>query len=130
MLFFQLYLHIKALFSTTMIEEMERESDCHESTEVPTNCNSNARFRTFDGTCNNCYNPNWGASNTGFSRLLKASYFDADGLNDPIGYPNQPNAPKVPSPHEVSRDFIKDEVAASSPSSTLTHMLMQFGQFS
>ena len=127
--FIQLYLHIKALFSTTMMEEMDHESDCHEPTEVTTVCDRSARFRTFNGTCNNLRHPNWGASNTGFSRLLPALYFDADGLNDPIGYPNQPNAPKVPSPHTVSRDFIKDEVAASSPSSNLTHILMQFGQF-
>ena len=85
------------------------------------------KYRTFDGTCNNLYSPNAGASDRGFFRILKAKYFDEDGLNDPIGYPNQPNAPSVPSPHKVSRDFIKDEVAALP--SILTHAVMQFGQF-
>ena len=51
-----------------------------------------------------------------------------DGLSDPIGYPNQPNAPLMPSPFQVSNDFIRDEVA-SSADSNLTPALMQFGQF-
>ena len=96
----------------------------------PATCSPNSVFRTFDGTCNNIREPNWGAADTAFVRILRALYYDAEGLNEPIGYPNQPNAPDVPSPFEVSRDFIKDEVAsASSSSSTLTHVVMQFGQF-
>jgi hypothetical protein len=59
---------------------------------------------------------------------LLQKYFDVDGLNDPIGYPNQPNAPEMPSPFKVSKDFIKDEVASSSDQN-LTPAVMQFGQF-
>ncbi|XP_028416113.1 peroxidase mlt-7-like [Dendronephthya gigantea] len=122
----KVYLHINALFSKKMIEEMEEESECKKPTNVK-GCVPYMKYRTFDGTCNNLYYPNAGASDRGFHRILKAKYFDEDGLNDPIGYPNQPNAPSVPSPHQVSRDFIKDEVAASP--SMLTHAVMQFGQF-
>ena len=107
---------------------MDDESNCIEPTVV-TRCDRRPRYRTFNGACNNLRFPNNGASETGFIRILPALYFDEDGINDPIGYPNQPNAPDVPSPHAVSRDFIKDEVAASSSSSTLTHAVMQFGQF-
>ena len=110
------------------MQEMENESNCIEPTVV-TKCDRRARYRTFSGACNNLRFPNIGASERGFIRILPALYFDEDGLNDPIGYPNQPNAPDVPSPHAVSRHFIKDEVAASSSSSTLTHAVMQFGQF-
>ncbi|XP_028416035.1 lactoperoxidase-like [Dendronephthya gigantea] len=122
----KVYLHINALFSKKMIEEMEEESECNEPTNAE-ECVRYMKYRTFDGTCNNLYYHNAGASDRGFHRILKAKYFDEDGLNDPIGYPNQPNAPSVPSPHQVSRDFIKDEVAASP--SMLTHAVMQFGQF-
>jgi hypothetical protein len=57
-------------------------------------------------------------------------YYDVDGLNDPIGYPNQPNAPPIPSPFIVSRDLIRDEIASSnSAARNLTPAVMQFGQF-
>ena len=55
-------------------------------------------------------------------------YYDVDGLNDPIDYPNQPNAPALPSPFKVSKEFIKDEVA-SSVDPKYTPAVMQFGQF-
>ena len=107
---------------------MDEEAECIEP--VIANCSSRkSRFSSIDGTCNNKCRPTEGASDTGFIRLLPALYFDVDGLNDPIGYPNQPNAPLVPSPHSVSRNFIKDEVLASSRQLPLTHLLMQFGQF-
>ena len=123
---------VKDLFSENIFKEIESDAECLEQNVVdPATCSRNSVFRTFDGTCNNLRNPNWGAADTAFIRIRRALYYDVDGLNDPIGYPNQPNAPDVPSPFEVSRDFIKDEVAAasSSTSSTLTHVVMQFGQF-
>jgi hypothetical protein len=57
-------------------------------------------------------------------------YFDVDGLNDPIGFPNQPNAPSIPSPFLTSRELIRlrDEVA-SAAAPNLTPAVMQFGQF-
>ena len=55
-------------------------------------------------------------------------YYDPDGLNDPIGLPGQSDVPNMPSPFEVSRDFIKDEVA-SSADPNLTPAVMQMGQF-
>lgn len=124
----QSYIHIKKLFSVQMMEEMDEEAECIEP--VIANCSSRkSSFSSIDGTCNNKFRPTEGASNTGFTRLLPTVYFDADGLNDPVGYPDQPNAPSVPSPHKVSRNFIKDEVVASSRLSDNSHALMQFGQF-
>jgi hypothetical protein len=48
--------------------------------------------------------------------------------HDPIGYPNQPKAPSIPSPFKISRDLIRDEIASSAARS-LTPAVMQFGQF-
>jgi hypothetical protein len=46
-----------------------------------------------------------------------------------VGFPNQPNPPPLPSPFEVSKDFIKDEVAGTTEDQALTPLMMQFGQF-
>lgn len=123
------FLRVKSVLSEKKMKEMESEAMCRKPTAVdPSSCPVRPVFRTFDGTCNNRKYPNLGASSTAFIRLLPAQYFDVDGLNDPIGFPNQPNAPSVPSPFEISRDFIIDEVASKS-SPTLTHVVMQYGQF-
>nr|XP_050848620.1 peroxidase-like [Vespula vulgaris]XP_050848621.1 peroxidase-like [Vespula vulgaris]XP_050848622.1 peroxidase-like [Vespula vulgaris]XP_050848623.1 peroxidase-like [Vespula vulgaris] len=42
-----------------------------------------SRYRSFDGTCNNLYNPTWGAANTRYGRLLLPNY--ADGIQTPTG---------------------------------------------
>lgn len=55
-------------------------------------------------------------------------YYDDNGLNDPVGFPNQTDPPPLPSPFRVTTDFIKDEVA-SSVDPELTPLMMQFGQF-
>lgn len=91
-------------------------------------CKRRFRSRTFNGECNNMIHRNWGAADTPFYRILPAQYFDADGLNDPIGYPDQPNAHDIPSPFKISRDFIKVE-ETSLLSLGKSHVVMQFGQF-
>lgn len=39
-------------------------------------CNSSAKYRTFNGSCNNLRIPTWGASETPHLRLLNADYSD------------------------------------------------------
>lgn len=39
-------------------------------------CSENAKYRTFNGSCNNLERPTWGAANTPFLRLLNAEYSD------------------------------------------------------
>ena len=95
-----------------------------------TSCEGRTRYRTFNGECNNVnlFRARFGAADTEFLRRLPAKYFDVNGLNDPIGFPNQPNAPAVPSPFEISRQFIKIE-QATNEQPDLTHAVMQIGQF-
>lgn len=60
--------------------------------------------------------------------ILRQKYYDINGLNDPVGFPNQINPPLLPPPFQITTDFIKDEVA-SSVDPELTPLMMQFGQF-
>lgn len=41
------------------------------------------KYRTLDGTCNNLQHPMWGASLTGFKRLLPPIY--ENNFNTPVG---------------------------------------------
>ena len=43
---------------------------------VQVNCDTNYKFRTIDGTCNNIRFPLWGSSNKPFDRLLPPLYGD------------------------------------------------------
>ena len=50
------------------------------------NCSNmcfHSKYRAIDGTCNNLQHPMWGASLTGFRRVLKPVY--ENGFNMPIG---------------------------------------------
>ena len=41
-------------------------------------CNPNDKYRTFNGSCNNLQNPNWGAALTPFYRLMNADFNDGN----------------------------------------------------
>lgn len=45
-------------------------------TSIP--CNPRARYRSFDGSCNNIQQPGWGSVNTALVRLLPAAYQDGE----------------------------------------------------
>ena len=82
-------------------------------------CNRYARFRTFDGTCNNLQRPTDGAAGTAFGRLLPPAY--DDGIDVPRGGQNG-----LPNPRNVSLALFRD---VNRPNTRLTHMAMTFGQF-
>ena len=60
---------------------------------------------------------------------IAAKYYDIDGLSDPIGFPNLPEAPDLPSPHQISEQFFILEKTSEAKSGDFSHMLMQWGQF-
>lgn len=39
-------------------------------------CNPDAKYRTYNGSCNNLENPSWGAAYTPFYRLINAEFDD------------------------------------------------------
>ena len=84
-------------------------------------CQSNNRYRTFDGSCNNLIKPKYGVLKTPVQRVLPNQYFDGvmSPRRDTRGRP-------LPSARLVSSSVTSP---ASSPSRINTAMFMAFGQF-
>ena len=118
--------NLNSLFSKSTFQTLANDAMCPILEVIK--CPKNAKFRTINGTCNNIENPLFGSAPNTFNRLVPARYFDAEGLNDPIGFPNQPLAPDVPSPFVVVRDFIKKQDEPST-NNIFSHAVMQWGQF-
>jgi len=85
-------------------------------------CSSTSKiYREADGTCNNLKHPAWGSSFQPFARYLAAEYDDGvSTIRKSVSGNN------LPSPRKISIKIHKD---VSRPSSTITLMLMQWGQF-
>lgn len=81
----------------------------------------NSKYRTFDGSCNNLNNPNWGKSFFAFPRLLPPQY--ADGISAPR---RATDGSELPSARLVSNTLVKD---ANFPDNFNTAMIMAYGQF-
>ncbi|KAK9306660.1 hypothetical protein QLX08_002738 [Tetragonisca angustula] len=79
-----------------------------------------SRYRTFDGSCNNLYNPTWGMANTTYGRLLPPRY--GNGLNSP---PNSVTGSELPLSRLVSYTLFPDN-DVDDPIWTL--VAMQYGQ--
>lgn len=52
-----------------------------------------------------------------------------NGLGDPVGFPDQPDAPFVPSPSIVTDEYIRIQSVNQENPDAITHMFMQWGQF-
>lgn len=90
---------------------------------VRPSCDFNARFRTFDGTCNHREGrETWGAAKTPMERLLPPAYEDG------IWAARQKSAVggKLKEPRTISRVLFPD---IDRPHPYLNLMVMQFGQF-
>ncbi|KAK7077517.1 hypothetical protein SK128_025715 [Halocaridina rubra] len=85
------------------------------------------KYRSIDGTCNNLRNPLWGASLTGFRRLLSPIY--ENGFNTPVGWSKTKRYHGFfkPSARLISSRIMSTEEI--SPDHHCSHMLMQWGQF-
>nr|CAD7588585.1 unnamed protein product [Timema genevievae] len=76
----------KELLSSSHLELVANLSGCMVHRPF-TNCSDmcfHSKYRAIDGTCNNLQHPMWGASLTGFRRILKPIY--ENGFSTPIGY--------------------------------------------
>jgi len=85
---------------------------------VPINCQSDAKYANFDGSCNNLINPYYGKSATPFKRLEPAMYDD--------GF-NSPKLTNLPNPRIISTRISEDTTDATEV--IWTHLFMSFGQF-
>ena len=120
---------IEGILSVEKIEQITALTNCVERIKTPTTCPRNALYRTIDGTCNNLQNPTFGAAETGFVRLLAPQYFDADGLNDPLGSGDQPDAPERPNAFQITQDFLTEQAKSAGNPAQTALMYMQWGQF-
>jgi peroxidase len=91
-------------------------------------CNTKTPYRTFDGTCNNLKNRDWGAARTGEIHATFAAY--EDGIAAPrdfsvVSLLNQEQT-LLPSAREVSITLSRGQ---RRPDRKITMMLFQLGQF-
>nr|AKR04374.1 peroxidasin [Chilo suppressalis] len=85
------------------------------------------KYRSIDGSCNNFEHPTWGASLTGFRRILFAVY--ENGFSQPIGWnkDKEYNGFTLPPARLISTEIIS--TTEISQDEVLTHMVMQWGQW-
>jgi len=86
-------------------------------------CNSNVKYRSFDGSCNNLKNSNFGRTGTPFQRILLPEY--AKGTLDLPRKGSQDNF-ELPSSRTVSNALSVGDNLADSDN---TILVMQMGQF-
>ncbi|XP_070556076.1 peroxidasin-like isoform X2 [Ptychodera flava] len=86
-----------------------------------------ARYRTFDGTCNNLDKPHQGAALRPFARLLRPVY--EDGFTEPVGWNNGRlyNGFEKPSPRLVSTTM--GSTSNITDHGKLTDLVSLWGQF-
>lgn len=121
--------HYKDILSQEHLNLVAELSGCMSHRIVPncTNMCFHMKYRTIDGTCNNLQNPSWGASLTGFRRILKPIY--ENGFSTPIGWTKGKlyNGYPKPSARLISTNVISTNHIT--PDTIITHMVMQWGQF-
>ncbi len=117
----------QGILTPEKLQELIEATGCIPEIENPACPEETLKYRTIDGTCNNLGNPTNGAAETGFTRFLPPLYFDAEGLDEPVG--DQPNAPDVPNPLVVTEDYLIIQAKNQPNRDSITHMFMQWGQF-
>ena len=98
-----------------LTEELQNEVECQ-------SCSADDAFRTFSGCCNNLVHKNHGRANQAFERLMTNAYSDSKSL--PRG---GLSSSTLPSPRKISSIVHRRKEPPGD--STVTVMLMQFGQF-
>ncbi|XP_071041833.1 salivary peroxidase/catechol oxidase [Parasteatoda tepidariorum] len=67
---------------------------CNQFHTIP-KCNSTAKYRTIDGTCNNLKSPHWGSADSTSDRFVSASYNGVSGLRKSVSGEDLPNARNI-----------------------------------
>ncbi|KAM3968773.1 LOW QUALITY PROTEIN: peroxidasin [Aphomia sociella] len=119
----------QAILSNEHLEVIARLSGCVAHRE-PKDCSDmcyHGKYRSIDGSCNNFAHPMWGASLTGFRRILYPTY--ENGFSQPVGWNKnfKYNGFVLPGSRLVSTTIITTEEI--SEDIEITHMTMQWGQW-
>ncbi|XP_041987312.1 peroxidasin [Aricia agestis] len=117
------------ILSPQHLEVIARLSGCvahRESRDCSDMC-YHGKYRSIDGSCNNFDHPTWGASLTGFRRILFPIY--ENGFSQPTGWNKdiKYNGFSLPSARLVSTTIIT--TTEISEDIKITHMTMQWGQW-
>jgi len=86
-------------------------------------CDKNSQFRTYDGTCNNLKNPNYGRTGTPFQRILLPEY--ARGTVD-LPRKRQGDGRELPAARDISNLMAS---GSNNADNSNTLLVMQMGQF-
>ncbi|XP_035685041.1 peroxidasin homolog [Branchiostoma floridae] len=116
---------IRKAISPAQRDIIANMAGCEPSTKE-VNCPT-SMYRTFDGSCNNIDNPQWGAALQPFKRFVLAGYDDK--WNDPIGWDKsrEYNGFSLPSARLVSNMLLTGSEVEYDPE--YTHMLTEWGRF-
>ncbi|XP_071150270.1 chorion peroxidase-like [Mytilus edulis] len=108
------------------ISEIKQGADADE--EVQGSCNSYAKYRTYDGSCNNLMNPSWGKAKTPQRRFEYNGHKMVD-YDDDVDHPRGGLPSKLPSPRLISNKLMAEELGPADQSSpTLSGQHFAFGQ--
>merc|ERR1719431_1595397 len=125
------YSSYKIISSTTVHDIVHKTIDKHvlnhskNSCSKPEDtypCDYTARYRTFNGRCNNLFSPNNGMAGTVFQRMLHSNY--QDGISSPRS--RTVRGSFLPNPRTVSQNIHTSQVT---PDTQFTLAMMQWGQF-
>ncbi|RVE71729.1 hypothetical protein OJAV_G00054890 [Oryzias javanicus] len=119
------------LLSEGDMENLLQVSGCATDLHTPT-CQTDClseRYRSITGECNNRQYPKWGSANIPYSRWLPPEYEDVWGM--PRGWdPNHKyNNFSLPPVRLVSQEVLFTHNSNISEDSTLSHMLVDWGQW-
>lgn len=121
--------HYENVLSSDHLEIIARLSGCvaHREKRDCSDMCFHSKYRSIDGSCNNFANPMWGASLTGFRRILFPIY--ENGFSQPVGWnkDRKYNGFKLPAARLISTEIITTNDISQDVE--LSHMAMQWGQW-
>jgi peroxidase len=121
-----------SLTSRILHDLFEQSSNSPRSTlsscpfQVNITCDSTAKYRSYDGTCNNLNNPILGSINTPYVRVLPPAY--GDGTNSPRNV-STVTGEALPNPRSISLTISVPSQVQHLVNNGLSQLFPQFGQF-